>query len=79
MTDNVCTDPRWWERELRRLHEWQARTRELENTVSELRKAVVDLQYRMLQLDGGELHWPGGDRSAAVRRSAPSQSRLVIL
>jgi hypothetical protein len=37
---------------------WQARTRELENAVGELRKAIVDLQYRLSQFDGGELHWP---------------------
>ncbi len=38
---------------------WQARTRELENTVSELRKAITDLQYRIVEFDHGELHWPG--------------------
>lgn len=37
---------------------WQARTRDLEETVSELRKAVIDLQNRVANLDHGELHWP---------------------
>jgi hypothetical protein len=37
---------------------WQARTRELDSIVSELRKAIIDLQYRVACLDKGEAHWP---------------------
>jgi hypothetical protein len=37
---------------------WQARTRELQQTVSELEKAIIDLQNRVANLDQGELHWP---------------------
>ena len=38
---------------------WQAKTRELEGTVRELTKAIVDIQHRLSRLDGEELEWPG--------------------
>jgi len=46
---------------------WQAKTRDLEDTVRGLTQAVVNLQRRVSQLDGEELDWPADtyeDRSA---------------